>query len=106
MDFIFFLKNECDFFTTDLCWITTRLKKMSRGKKIQIHLLVYSDETFFLQKEISFSILTFSRLLTSNHLAPHTLVRFSSKRYANFPKKLISFFREIGENSIKNFVKT
>ena len=46
----------------------------------------------FLQKEISFSILTFSRLLTSNHLAPHTLVRFSSKRYANFPKKLIFFF--------------
>ena len=28
-----FLKNECDFFTTDLCWITTRLKKNVTRKK-------------------------------------------------------------------------
>ena len=28
-----FLKNECDFFTTDLCWITTRLKKKCHEKK-------------------------------------------------------------------------
>ena len=33
MDFIFFLKIECDFFTTDLCWITTRLKKNVTRKK-------------------------------------------------------------------------
>ena len=50
--------------------------------------------------------MTFSRLLTSNHLAPHTLGRLSSRRCINFSwkhiffKNLLLFLREIDcENS-------